>query len=61
LKTLVALVGDISKRKKNVKIIGSEDLEGDFKQKDNPTTPLHMRQSCYNYRICLDNTAEKVF
>jgi hypothetical protein len=34
--------GDISKRKKNVKIIGSEDLEGGCKQKDDPTTtPLH--------------------
>jgi hypothetical protein len=38
-------------QKKNVKIIGSEDLEGGCKQKDNPTTPLHIRQSCYNYRI----------
>jgi len=53
LKTLVALVWRYIK-KKNVKIISSEDLEGGCKQKDNPTTtPLHMRQSCYNYRISI--------
>ena len=39
--------------------MGSEDLEGGCKQKDNPTTPIHMRQAVTIIES-LDNTAEKV-